>query len=64
MTTYGGIIEKAVPLPLVSVVPELPVNEPVLVVLVVFVLLPSVVPVEPVKLGATEFVFPVTVSTE
>ncbi len=55
------MIEKAVLLPLVPVVPELPINDPVLVVLVVFVLLPSVVFFEPMKLGALEFVVPSTV---
>ena len=56
MTTYGGIIEKLVPFPFLSVVPFVPVNEPVEVSEVVFSELPPVVPFVPVKIGLTESV--------
>ena len=44
-------MEKSVPLPLLSVVPAEPVNEPLAVSKVVFSLLPLVVPDEPVNAG-------------
>ena len=49
MTTYGGIIENDVPLPLLLVVPAVPLNEPVEIVDVVLLELPLVVPVVPEK---------------
>ena len=49
MTTYGGRIEKEVPLPLLPVVPDEPVNVGVAL---------SVVPAIPVKVDVALAVFP------